>query len=299
MDEHRQILSAVEVDALIDDLQNGKSPKSMSAQPEVQAAVRLGALTSEDTIDTQFSLNLKQDIVQSLQSGSTEIVRKEKRRDIWKMLLLPIAPLGVTAAAIFVAVQLNQGEAPTEVAVIADEQPEQLLGAPVEDEAVERPEEGYTIDYVEFQRRLNERSTGDLVDLGVGNLPSRGPGVSTGAADEAPIEPEENDDGSLYTQLRADAYTAIATDIEIMELLRGGGFDVTRIEEFIADYKDTVASWPTDEDPFDGDAFSEAVDASVQHNRGWNRLMNEVTDELVRDYQDRHPTWQPGQPLSP
>jgi hypothetical protein len=293
----QQPLSSVEVDVLIDELQAEKSPKKIATDPATQAAVRLHALTTDDTIDPQFALQLKQDILQSVQAGSTEIVKKEKRRAIWKMLFLPIAPIGVTAAAIFVAVQLNQPEGSGSEITSTANQSAPLVGAQIRGEEVEKPVGGYTIDYVEFQRRLNERpNTGDLVDLGVGNLPSRGPGSSIDYGENDTSD--EDQSAQLYTQLREDAYETLAADVEIAELLKQGGVDVVPVLDHIEVFKQTIDQWPAATDPFNDEAYTAAVNELVQHNKGWNRLMNEITDELIRDYQEQNPQWLPGQPIT-
>lgn len=304
MSEKRHNVSAVELDAFISDLQENKSPKTGPITPELQAATRLQALTSDDTIDPQFSLQLKQNIIHSLKDISGEEMKKEKRRFTWKMLLLPIAPLGVTAAAIIVAIQFNQPNSPEPAATTAltqnpGEVPSLLRGAPVISEAQDTEDrlegEGYNIDYVEFQRKLNERSsTGNLVDVGdYGEVTYKEDAVASEEEDDT----SSDDKKYFYSDLRLTAYIQLATDAEIAKLLAAGGLDVTRVLDHIEEMEKTMQSWPTDDMPFDSEDYSEAINDFVEHNKGWNRLMNEVTDELVRDYQQKNPAWNPGQPI--
>lgn len=307
MKDKRHNVSAVELDAFISELQENKSPKIGPTTPELRAATRLQALTSDDTIDAQFSLQLKQDIIHSLKDASGEETKKEKRRFTWKMLLLPIAPLGVTAAAIIVAIQFNQPNtpesvAPVSVAEVPDDAPSLLLGAPVISETQDTEDrvegEGYTIDYVEFQRKLNERSsTGNLVEVGdVGDYDTAVYKTGELALEEEEETSQENKK-YFYSDLRLDAYGQLAIDAEITELLAAGGLDVSGVLDHIEEMEKTMQTWPTDDMPFDSEAYSEAINDLVQHNTGWNRLMKEVTDELVRDYQKKNPDWSPGQPI--
>jgi hypothetical protein len=247
-------LSVDAVEYLLQDMHE-QAFQEPSVDPITETAQLLQALSTTPPLRLEFTDQLKHQLLHTYATDQSTVT--ETPISIWQQwrrwLVLPILPIGGIAAGVLIYLSTDSNHPTPATNTVLANTADQNTNTAISQQPTTR------IDMVEFQKILADDA-------------------------KARSTTTTNLDETVYGTLRRSATETLEADQHIIDFLKKSGQDTTRAQELHDAFAYDVSQWPAADAPKDAATEKRMIDAFVKNNTEWNKLMNDIINQLNQQY---------------